>query len=30
MVFGFLAGRDIAQRVKAGTPPALAAAHGGA
>jgi hypothetical protein len=30
MVFGYLAGRDIAQRVSAGSPSALAAAHGGA
>ena len=30
MVFGYLAGRDIAQRVGAETPPALAASHGGA
>ena len=30
MVFGYLAGRDVAQRVEATTPPALAAAHGGA
>jgi len=30
MVFGFLAGRDIAQRVSTVSPSALAAAHGGA
>ncbi len=30
MVFGFLAGRDIAQRVASTTTPALAAVHGGA
>lgn len=30
MVFGFLAGRDIAQRVSVVSPSALAAAHGGA
>ncbi len=30
MVFGYLAGRDIAQRAAAKTPPALAASHGGA
>jgi len=30
MVFGYLAGRDIAQRVAAETPSALAASHGGA
>ena len=30
MVFGFLAGRDIAQRVSVHSPSALAAAHGGA
>src|SRR4051812_35874046 len=30
MVFGHLAGRDIAQRVAAKTPPAPAASHGGA
>jgi succinate dehydrogenase/fumarate reductase flavoprotein subunit len=29
MVFGFLAGRDIADRVASSAPPALAAAHGG-
>ena len=30
MVFGYLAGRDVAQRVTATDPAALAAAHGGA
>jgi 3-oxosteroid 1-dehydrogenase len=30
MVFGFLAGRHIAQRVSVVSPSALAAAHGGA
>ena len=30
MVFGYLAGRDIAERAASSTPPALAASHGGA
>jgi 3-oxosteroid 1-dehydrogenase len=30
MVFGYLAGRDIAGSVSASPPPALAGAHGGA